>query len=59
VINVNASKSNSSRLRLPFSRSVSDYEIDGALWAAYRRYDKTAVTEQLLRRYLTAFTLFP
>ena len=54
MINVNASKSNSSRLRPLFSRSASDYEIDEALWAAYRRYDKSAVTEQLLRRYLTA-----
>src|SRR6188474_2006684 len=48
------SKSNSSRPRLPDSRSAADCEIDEALWAAYRRYDKSAVTKQLLRRYLTA-----
>jgi hypothetical protein len=29
-----------------------DYETDEALWAAYRRYDKGAVTAKLLRRYL-------
>ena len=29
-----------------------DYETDEALWAAYRRYDKSAVTAKLLRRYL-------
>lgn len=34
-------------------RSASDHEIDEALWAAYRRYDKSAVTQNLLRRYLT------
>ena len=45
--------------RPPFSRSASDYEIDEALWAAYRRYDKSAVTEQLLRRYLTALAFLP
>ena len=33
-------------------RRTSDQEIDEALWAAYRRYDKSAVTENLLRRYL-------
>jgi hypothetical protein len=48
--------SNSSRVTLPDSRSIDDCEIDEALWAAYRRYDKSAVTEELLRRYLTAAT---
>ena len=33
-------------------RSAFDHEIDEALWAAYRRYDKSAVTQNLLRRYL-------
>jgi hypothetical protein len=33
--------------------SAFDQEIDEALWAAYRRYDKRAVTQNLLRRYLT------
>jgi hypothetical protein len=27
-------------------------DLDEALWAAYRRHDKTAVTEGLLRRYI-------
>jgi hypothetical protein len=31
---------------------LSNNEIDEALWAAYRRYDKSAVTQKLLRRYL-------
>jgi hypothetical protein len=31
---------------------LSNNEIDEALWAAYRRYDKSAVMEKLLRRYL-------
>lgn len=34
-------------------RPAFDREIDEALWAAYRRYDKSAVTQNLLRRYLT------
>ena len=45
-------KANSSRVRRPHSRSAPDYQIDKALWAAYRRYDKSAVTEKLLRNYL-------
>ena len=49
-------KSNSSRVRTPHPQSAADCEIDGALWAAYRRYDKSAVTKQLLRRYLTTLT---
>jgi hypothetical protein len=32
--------------------TAADYEIDDALWAAYRRYDKAGVTENLLYRYL-------
>jgi hypothetical protein len=46
--------SNSSRARLADSPSPADSDVDEALWAAYRRYDKSAVTKQLLRRYLTA-----
>jgi len=49
-------KSNSSRPRLPDSRTAAECEIDEALWAAYRRSDKSAVTKQLLRRYLTTAT---
>lgn len=49
-------KSNFSRPRLPDSRSAADCEIDEALWAAYRRSDKSAVTKQLLRRYLKTAT---
>ena len=45
-------KANSSRVRRPQSRSAPDYRIDEALWAAYRRYDRSAVTEKLLRNYL-------
>ena len=45
-------KANSSRFRRPQSRSAPDYRIDEALWAAYRRYDRSAVTEKLLRNYL-------
>jgi len=45
-------KANSSRVRRPQSRSAPDYRIDEALWAAYRRYDRSAVTEKLLRKYL-------
>ena len=50
-------KSNSSRVRAPDPQSDADCEIDEALWAAYRRSDKSAVTKQLLRRYLTAATV--
>ena len=39
--------------------SIDDHDIDEALWTAYRRYDKSAVTEQLLRRYLTALAFLP
>jgi hypothetical protein len=49
-------KSNSSRVRAPDRQSAADCEIDEALWAAYRRSDKSAVTKQLLRRYLTTAT---
>jgi hypothetical protein len=40
----------------PDLQSAADCEIDEALWTAYRRYDKSAVTKQLLRRYLTTVT---
>lgn len=46
-------KSSLARLRGRRTRSASEHEIDEALWAAYRRYDKSAVTQNLLRRYLT------
>jgi hypothetical protein len=46
-------KSSLARLRGRHTRTASEHEIDEALWAAYRRYDKTAVTQNLLRRYLT------
>jgi hypothetical protein len=49
-------KSNSSRVRAPDPQSAADCEIDEALWAAYRRSDKSAVTKQLLRRYITMAT---
>jgi hypothetical protein len=32
---------------------------DEALWAAYDRCDKNAVTEELLRRYLPELTFIP
>ena len=41
------------------TRNINDHDIDEALWTAYRRYDKSAVTEQLLRRYLTGRTFTP
>jgi hypothetical protein len=47
---------NSWRLRTPDSLSVADCELDEALWAAYRRYDKAAVMNQLLDRYLPPVT---
>jgi hypothetical protein len=51
------SKSNSSRVRPPLSQIVPEPEIDEALWTAYRRHDKSAVTEALLRRYLPGLIL--
>jgi hypothetical protein len=44
-------KSKSSRVMPRSARRAPDYDVEEALWAAYRRYDKTAVTEKLLRRY--------
>ncbi len=32
--------------------ALANEDVDEALWAAYRRHDKTAVTEGLLRRCL-------
>ena len=52
-------KANSSRVRRPHSRSAPGYQIDEALWAAYRRYDRSAVTEKLLRHYLPGVALIP
>jgi len=56
VIRLISVKSKSSRISAPDPQSAADCEIDEALWAAYRRYDKSAVTKQLLRRYLTTVT---
>lgn len=36
------------------SRDTTAYEIDEALWEAYRRYDKSAVMNRLISRYLPA-----
>jgi hypothetical protein len=36
---------------------IHEHEIDEALWTAYRRHDKSAVTDQLLRHYLPALIL--
>jgi hypothetical protein len=38
------------------SQNAIDYKIDEALWTAYRRHDKTAVTWRLLGRYLARVT---
>jgi hypothetical protein len=40
-------------------RGIDDCGIDEALWGAYRCHDKSAVTENLLRRYLPKLTLVP
>jgi hypothetical protein len=34
------------------AQGTGGYEIDEALWDAYRRFDKSAVIEKLLRRYV-------
>jgi hypothetical protein len=47
-------QSNPQQVKLSHPHRTSDYETDEALWAAYRRYDKSAVTAKLLRRYLRA-----
>ena len=52
-------KANSSRVRRPHSQSASAYQIDEVLWAAYRRYDRSALTEKLLRHYLPGLALMP
>jgi hypothetical protein len=36
------------------TRNTFAYEIDEALWEAYRRYDKSAVMNRLISRYLPA-----
>jgi hypothetical protein len=41
------------------TRGIDDHDIDEALWAAYRCHDKSAVTENLLRRCLPELTLIP
>ena len=35
-------------------KNPAAYNVDEALWDAYRRYDKTAVMERLISRYLPA-----
>lgn len=39
--------------------SIRNQDVDEALWAAYRCYDKSAVTENLLRRYLADLIVVP
>jgi hypothetical protein len=41
------------------TRGIDDHDIDEALWAAYRCYDKSAVTENLLHRYIPELTFIP
>jgi hypothetical protein len=41
------------------TRSIDNPDIDEALWTAYRRSDKNAVTENLLGRYLPGLILIP
>ena len=50
-------KANSSHIRRSDSWNVPNYQIDEALWADYRRYDKSAVTEKFLRHYLPGLAL--
>jgi hypothetical protein len=38
------------------TRGIDDHDIDEALWVAYRCDDKSAVTENLLLRYLPKLT---
>ena len=35
-------------------KNSATHNVDEALWDAYRRYDKTAVMERLISRYLPA-----
>jgi hypothetical protein len=37
-------------------KNSATHNVDEALWDAYRRYDKTAVMERLIFRYLPALT---
>ncbi len=41
------------------TRGIDDHDIDEALWVAYRCHDRSAVTENLLRRYLPELTFIP
>jgi hypothetical protein len=59
VMALQQAKGNSSRARRPRSRSASDYEIDEALRAAYRRYDRSAETEKVLRHCLPGTSSHP
>jgi hypothetical protein len=36
------------------TNDAAAYKVDEALWDAYRRYDKNAVMERLISRYLPA-----
>jgi hypothetical protein len=47
-------KSNPPHVKPSHPHRTPDYETDEALWAAYRRYDKSAVAAKLLHRYLRA-----
>jgi hypothetical protein len=46
LTHVNAGRANRALLYVP------DKHMDEALWAAYHRHDKRAVTKELLQRYL-------
>jgi hypothetical protein len=39
------------------THNTAAYEIDEALWEAYRRYDKSAVMERLIARYLSGLAV--
>jgi hypothetical protein len=41
------------------TRRIDDHDIDEALWVAYRCNDKSAVTENLLRRHSPELTFIP
>jgi hypothetical protein len=51
------SKSNCSGVSPPDSESAAGRNIDEALWTAYHRYDKSAVTENYFAVYLSKILL--
>jgi hypothetical protein len=59
VMALQQAKGNSSRARRPRSRSASDYQIDEARPADYRRYDRSAETEKVLRHCLPGLARIP